>query len=90
MFWQKYSNVPRRKFPGGGGTGLEKGMGMCHGRDSLAYQFITNAPLRCPLFATLEKIAFSALFLAKMLALKTQNIRIFAPKTLIFQGKPAP
>ena len=57
---------------------------------SLAYQFPTNAPLMCPQFQILEKkIAFSALFLAKISGLKRQISEFSLPRPLILQGKPA-
>ena len=80
----------------GGALPLEGGMGMCRGHDplffrasrrSLASQFTINAPFMCPHFQFLENFAFSALFWAKISALKTQNFWIFAPKTPQFSRK---
>ena len=56
-------------------------------RRSLASQFTINAPFMCPPFQFLENFAFSALFWAKISALKTQNFWIFAPKTPQFSRK---
>ena len=57
-------------------------------RCSLVYQFTINAPLMCQQFQFLDKdFAVSALFWAKISALKTQIFKIFVSQTLHFSRK---
>ena len=80
----------------GGALPLEGGMGMCRGHDLLfsGQSALPSLPIYhqcavhvCPPFQFLENFAFSALFWAKISALKTQNFWIFAPKTPQFSRK---
>ena len=84
--------------PRGHALPLEGGTGMCRRQNplfhasqrSLAYKFTLNAPFMCPPPRFLnfwENFAYSALFWAKISALKTQNFWIFAPQTTHFSRK---
>ena len=57
-------------------------------RCSLAYQFTINVPLMCPPFSTFRKnLHFQPCFWPKFQLSRGKHFWIFAPKTLIFQGK---
>ena len=80
--------------PGGRGEGALGGTVMCHGHELFSgqsvlpslpifHQCATHVP---PIFKFYKTFAFSALFLAKISALKRQNFQIFPPMTPHFRN----
>ena len=72
-----YGDVPRSSWPILSDQSALLSLPICHQRAA-----------HVPPFAILEKIAFSTLFLIKLL--RRQNVRIFAPKTWFFKENPLP
>ena len=90
-------HLPFQLVRGGGGHWPRKGVWVCAAvttpffqasRCSLAYQFTINVPLMCPPFSTFRKnLHFQPCFWPKFQLSRGKHFWIFAPKTLIFQGK---